>query len=335
VSAVALALTAGPVAFTGNSTLTFRSATDSTLAGTLTVTDASGVSFPINSLQFTASAAVALRLQPGALQGAGRLGVSGNGTLYLTGANPYAGEFSIGGAGSRVELLDTGGGASLAAKDYSVFNATFHVGPGATLVAPTGATSLLFIGIDAAGRVELGQSQTLSSVSVGSTTSDPSTDNPTLYTAPGVTLTLTNGASGSFGTINAALAGSPAPGGTFFVKSANTVPGKPGTLTVTGLNTFTGPVRVDAGVLSVDSLAPTGQPSALGVGGVGADGEIRLWRTQFGSPTLRYTGPTTTTDRTLQLLGSGALNQPSIVEVTDPAATLTWTGPVRIDYTTS
>jgi fibronectin-binding autotransporter adhesin len=324
-------LGAGPVEFAGNSTLDIRSATDSTLAGPLTVTDATGVQFPINYLQFTAPAAVTLLLQPGGLRGAGRLGVAGNGSLLLTGANPYSGEFSIGGAGARVELIDTGGGASLAARGYSVYNATFRVGPGATLVQAAGAASRPYVGVDGTGRAVFEQSQTLSGVTVGNA-GDPNTENPTLTAAPGVTLTLDFGATGYFGTINAVLAGSPPSGGTFFVKGAYTVPGKPGTLTVTGLNTFTGPVRVDAGVLSVDTLKPTGQPSALGVGGAGAAGEIRLWRTQFGPATLRYTGPTTATDRTLQVLGSDALNQPSIVEVTDPAATLTWSGPVRIDY---
>lgn len=308
-------LGAGRVNLNNRGTLTLEAAVDSTLAGPLVVTNTGGNDY--GGIQVNAAGAT-LRFQPGGLQGGGDLDISGFGTKVLTGNNTFSGTLSTG-TGGRLELLDAGGGASIAAKSYSIYQTTFHVGPGATLDQAAGAASRPSIGIGGSGRVEIEQSQHLSGVTMGY--AEAATNNPTLVAAPGVVLTLDNGFVGYHGTVSAVLAGTS--GGTFFTKGDDAA----GTLTVTGLSTFTGPVRVESGVLSVDSLKPTGQASALGAGG-----EVRLWRTANLTSTLRYTGPTTATDRPLQVLGSDSLDKPSILEVTDPAATLTWTGPVRIDY---
>jgi fibronectin-binding autotransporter adhesin len=268
-----------------------------------------------------------LRFQPGGLQGNGDLQISGLGTKFLTGTNPFSGRL-VTGTGGRLELIDTGGGASIAANGYSVYNTTFRVGPGATLVKAAGAPQLPYIAVDGAGRVEIEQSQNLSGLTVGLSTSGP-TDNPTLIASPGVVLNLTFGLQGSYGTVDAALVGS-VTSGSFLYKQANTVPGNTGTLTVSGQSTFTGRVFIESGVLSVNSLGMTGQPSALGAGG-----NIELFRYQNTSSTLRYTGPSATTDRLLQVDGIDAINAPSIIEVTNPAATLTWAGPVTYSTNTS
>lgn len=63
------------------------------------------------------------------------------------------------------------------------------------------------------------------------------------------------------------------------------------TLTLTGANTFTGPATILQGTLSVDTLANGGLPSNIGAAAAGAGGLV------LNGGTLRYTGPTATTDR--------------------------------------
>ena len=64
-----------------------------------------------------------------------------------------------------------------------------------------------------------------------------------------------------------------------------------GTLELTGLNTYTGPTRLNNGVLSVDTLANGGSPSGIGMSGPHRDNLV------FAGGTLRYTGPSVRTDR--------------------------------------
>jgi len=309
----------GQVSLNNRGTLTLEAAVDSTLAGPLVVTNTGGNDW--GSIQVNPAGAT-LRFQPGGLQGTGDLDLSGFGTKILTGHNSLTGRISPG-TGGRLELIDSGGGASIAARGFDIYQTTFRVGPGTTLAQAPGASSRPYLGISGDGRVELEQSQHLSGATLGY--ADGSSTNPTLVTAPGVTLTLDNGFTGYNGTVNAVLAGSSG-SSVYFVKGDESA----GTMTVSGLSTFTGAVRVDSGVLSVDSLKPTGQPSALGVGG-----DIWLFRSANTSSTLRYTGPSTTTDRRLLVSGIDLSTARSFVGVTDPAATLTWTGPVQYSVNTS
>ena len=64
-----------------------------------------------------------------------------------------------------------------------------------------------------------------------------------------------------------------------------------GTLELTGLNTYTGPTRLNNGVLSVSTLADGGSPSGIGMSGPNRDNLV------FAGGTLRHTGPTARTDR--------------------------------------
>lgn len=77
-----------------------------------------------------------------------------------------------------------------------------------------------------------------------------------------------------------------------------------GSWIVSGVNTFTGQVRVDNGTLSVNSLANAGTSSAIGAAS-GAASTVRLGAQGVGAGVLRYTGGATSTDRQFQV-GSGS-----------------------------
>lgn len=297
-TATAAGLGTGLVELKGNSTITVTAAGDATLGSGLAVTNVNGND--INRLQINHAGAT-VRLPAGGLSGAGALSREGTGTLILTGANPFSGALSTG-TGGRMELIDTGGGASMNASSYYIIFTTFHVGPGATLGNRT-------VTADLGGRVEIEQSQTLGSLGIGLATSP--INNDTAILAPNVTLTINGGVFGSFGTLNANITGHLTNGG--FIKDG------PGTLVMSGISTFTGTTRIDGGVLSINTIANSGAASAIG-----ADVEITMGL----NATLRYTGATASTNRRLTVFSSSA--QPGTVEVTNPNTVLTWNAPVAL-----
>lgn len=85
-----------------------------------------------------------------------------------------------------------------------------------------------------------------------------------------------------------------------------------GELTLTGLNTFTGPVQLQQGVTIVNSIGGGGTPGALGAGGLVTLGAIG------STATLRYTGVADeTVTRSLAVAGSGGtIEVPAGVSVT-------------------
>jgi autotransporter-associated beta strand protein len=87
-----------------------------------------------------------------------------------------------------------------------------------------------------------------------------------------------------------------------------------GTLALGGANTYTGPTRLAAGVLSVSALANGGLAS-----GIGASTTNRL-NLVFEGGTLRYTGPTVSTDRKFTITAGRS----ATFDVTQPGATLTF-----------
>jgi fibronectin-binding autotransporter adhesin len=141
-------------------------------------------------------------------------------------------------------------------------------------------------------------------------------DKSALASAPNTTTTINSnrgiflaGGAASFGTdgagqvlvYNGVMSGS---GGVTVLKS---------TLTLGGLNTFTGALRMETnGILNFSSIKPLGQASALGAPTTEANGRIGF----AGSATLNYTGSGDSTDRKLNVSsdvrirnnGTGALN---------------------------
>lgn len=163
----------------------------------------------------------------------------------------------------------------------------------------TGPTTLF------AGTVVLGASNALGSgdLTVNGATLDLGASNQTsglvTITGPGAsvvgsgTLTSTKGYVFHQGTVGAVLAGDVG-----VVKSTD------GTATLTGGNTFTGPVEVQAGILSFDSIANVGAgASALGAPTTTEAGTLYMGAAGVVT-TLNYTGTGHTSDRLVAMQGT-------------------------------
>ena len=72
-----------------------------------------------------------------------------------------------------------------------------------------------------------------------------------------------------------------------------------GTFTDSGVNTYTGGTTIQAGILSVGTLANGGSPSGIGAS-TNAAGNLA-----FNGGTLQYTGPAVSTDRLFTLYTAG------------------------------
>lgn len=85
-----------------------------------------------------------------------------------------------------------------------------------------------------------------------------------------------------------------------------------GTTVLSGLNTHTGITWCVGGTLSVDSISNVAAPAPSALGQPDStNGNIRFGSGSSSAGTLRYTGPTTSTDRPIELRGTtsgGALN---------------------------
>jgi len=122
------------------------------------------------------------------------------------------------------------------------------------------------------------------------------------------------------GTINVVLAGS---------GSLSFHPIPTSSLTLSALNTYQGPTTIREGTLNINSIGSVGGgPSAIGAPGTAANGIIGF---DYRGGTLRYTGPTATTDRTISLLGGGGTGNVAFA-IIDSSGTgpLTFTSPVKI-----
>jgi autotransporter-associated beta strand protein len=95
-------------------------------------------------------------------------------------------------------------------------------------------------------------------------------------------------------------------------------------LIIVGAKTFGGPVTVNPGLLSVDTIAPIGQPSGLGTGTI--DGTVTLGNGTAGTLQFAGTALNSSTDRTLQLGLPGGSNGGSINLSVTQNVTLQWDG---------
>lgn len=97
-------------------------------------------------------------------------------------------------------------------------------------------------------------------------------------------------------------------------------------------NDYTGPTRIEGGTLIVTNLSPAGQPSALGAASAAVTNLV------LAGATLRYEGPTTTTDRGYLLQSTNnVFDIRGDLRLTGPAAAqsgsfLHKTGPARLVY---
>lgn len=118
------------------------------------------------------------------------------------------------------------------------------------------------------------------------------------------------------------------------------------TLSLSGLSTFTGPVEVQAGTISFDSITSVGGGASSLGGAVTAQNGIIHMGLGSTATTLTYTGIGSTTDRTIQMQGttggitingngSGALSLGSIQTVTAGTKTLTLGGTSTPDLNNS
>ncbi len=96
-----------------------------------------------------------------------------------------------------------------------------------------------------------------------------------------------------------------------------------GTLTLNTTNTYTGPTRVEGGVLAVPSLADGGQPSPIGASSGAASNLV------LDGGTLRLTGGSTSTFRGLTLGASGGtLDLPASSSLLNLSGPVTGSGPL-------
>jgi autotransporter-associated beta strand protein len=123
--------------------------------------------------------------------------------------------------------------------------------------------------------------------------------------------------------------GESSPGQPLLVTGNFTFPAPP-VLTVSGANTFTGPVTVAYfGTLSVDAIPNGGLTSPLGRSS-SAPANLKLGHPDLYGGTLQYTGPTATTNRgiTLVAFANSSYTNVNAVEITAAATNLTIAGQV-------
>jgi len=89
-----------------------------------------------------------------------------------------------------------------------------------------------------------------------------------------------------------------------------------GTLVLTGNNTFTAGIRINGGVLEINTIANGGNASALGAAGTSAS------NLQLAGGTLRYTGATTSSDRNFTMYNATTV----AIDVANAGSILTLSG---------
>ncbi|HLX61951.1 MAG TPA: autotransporter-associated beta strand repeat-containing protein, partial [Planctomycetota bacterium] len=288
-------------------------------------------------------------------------------TTWVNNAAPTASDMvvirhavSLGGVRTtQAVVFDQGGGslAGTAAQTLTNTSGQYTVlVPSVTISAPIAGSSVLKNGT---GTLLLSGTNTYTGpttlnngiLKAGSTQAFGVNSAVTLANVPGVLLDLTSLSSGTLSI--GSLTGGGAAGGNvslgfveFGIGGDNTSPGPyagvisdnnneaplakfgTGTLTLTGLNTYTGSTYIVAGVLSTNLLANMNSPSGIGNGYIPGVGEQALY---LEGGTLQYTGPTVSMNRSIYL----ASNTASSISVTVSGTTLTESGTIGISGTTS
>lgn len=208
--------------------------------------------------------------------GTGAISKDGAGTLTLSSANSYTGNTTIN-AGTVLALNDSSLGTA-GTVTLANTGASLDLGDGVTIsramtVGNTGNAKVLGL-----------QTGATSAVYAGAITVNETTEGNFQVTATGVGKLEISGVIGS-----ATLAGVQKTGD--------------GTVLLSGTNTYTGATRINAGTLTVTSIAGAGTNSALGTGVSNA--VVRMGNNN-NTGTLEYIGSGATTDRQIQI-GSGTV----------------------------
>ncbi len=241
---------------------------------------------------------------------AGGIAKSGTGTLTLSNANTYTGATSVTAGTLRITDANALGGAT---------GGTISVGTNSTLSMNLNGNTLANT-----NTITLTGSANLIDTAASAVTD--TLNNPITLTAAGTqTITSTNAGAlfkltGNITNNTAALAinavGDMTISGIIGGGSGSVTKSGAGTLTLQGLNTYTGLTRVNAGILSVAVLDNGGVASNIGASSNAAANLV------LGGGTLQYTGATDTINRNFTL-ATGTTNS---IDVTQGSTNLTLTG---------
>ena len=219
----------------------------------------------------------------GALSGSGGLTKTGTGTQTLSGSNTYTGATTV------------TAGVLQFAKTVALYNGNQSLWTTNTIIVNSGATLALNVG--GSGEFASGDLDVLKAL--GSAAGG-------FKSGSLLGLDTTNAAGGEF--VYSSVIGNPG-GNMLGIQKLGL-----GTLTLSGGNTYTGATWLTAGVLNVGSLTNGSFSSSIG-----ASSNIAS-KLVFDGGTLRYTGPTTSTDRRFTV----SAGKTAVFDVTQPGATLTF-----------
>ncbi|MBS0633240.1 MAG: autotransporter-associated beta strand repeat-containing protein [Verrucomicrobia bacterium] len=288
-STAAITTGAGTLTLGNNTSINYDSTNDpngATIAGKLALGTTAHTFTVADSANATSDLAISA-----VISGSGNIVKSGTGTLALSGNNTYTGQTQIQSGTLSVNTL-ANGGTNSALGAATGANGTIKLGSTTTTgtLQYTGAATTTNRAIDLAG--------TTGGATLDASGSGNITFSNTSVTASGVgakTLTLTGNNTGS-NTLSGNIVNSSS-GATSLVKSGN------GTWVLGGAaSSYTGQTQIQAGTLSVSTLANGGTNSNLGAA-TGANGTIKLGNSTT-TGTLQYTGGTASTDRGIDLAGT-------------------------------